>query len=356
MIHAPDKIKTRPALLPQLSPGNVRWQNRMHSKISHGLLMLGGEEWQVRPIARPKSTLWNFRAYGSWGRCETLLFLSHALPLDWLDVKMDTARLENVAQELLGAACEALLEEVLDSLEKASGRPVTVNSVRLGEENVDGLDEALFFRLERVKDGYHVEGTLALTGETNEAEEVLARLFETKGFAAEQTGWTKALPLRLKVEVGEVKLSLRELFSVEPGDIIVPDLYHPSRNNTVIIRIENGPALRGTMNRNNISVQEYLMSTELDERKVSTAPGSATGKTDLKNLEVPLRLELETLTLSVEQLESIQPGYVLETAKSLDAPIELSVNGKTIGTGELVDIGGKAGVRVLTIGMENGGE
>lgn len=178
------------------------------------------------------------------------------------------------------------------------------------------------------------------------------------------------LPLRVPVEIGEVRLPLHELFSVDPQDILLLDSFYPStteRTDTmsVLLRIPNGPVLLGALNGTTITIQEHDMSTDPvtayeSSRHVSSGRNNEDGfskpvvsHADLSSIELPVRLEIDTLTMSIEQLSTLSAGCLLETSRTTDAAVTLSVNGKAIGTGELVDIAGKIGVRVLTLGMNN---
>jgi len=176
------------------------------------------------------------------------------------------------------------------------------------------------------------------------------------------------LPLRIPVEIGEVRLPLRELFDVDPQDILLLDSFYPSSTEpadpmSVLLRIPNGPVLQGTRTGTTITIQEHSMSTDPATahdaaRHASSAHSHEDGfakpvvsHADLSSIELPVRLEIDTLTMSIEQLSALSAGCLLETTRTTDAAVTLSVNGKAIGTGELVDVAGKIGVRVLTFGM-----
>ena len=83
---------------------------------------------------------------------------------------------------------------------------------------------------------------------------------------------------------------------------------------------------------------------------------SMTTAAEVKGIQLPVKLELETITLTVEELAGIHPGYIFETTKPVESPVTMKVNGKAIGIGELVDVAGKVGVRVLSLGKKGKGE
>ena len=208
----------------------------------------------------------------------------------------------------------------------------------------------------------------------SEALETLLKLLHQYGVPHPEgyisTERVHPLPLRVPVEIAEVRLPLHELFSVDPQDILLLDSFYPStteRTDTmsVLLRIPNGPVLLGALNGTTITIQEHDMSTDPvtayeSSPHVSSPRNNEDGfskpvvsHADLSSIELPVRLEIDTLTMSIEQLSTLSAGCLLETSRTTDAAVTLSVNGKAIGTGELVDIAGKIGVRVLTIGINN---
>jgi type III secretion protein Q len=57
---------------------------------------------------------------------------------------------------------------------------------------------------------------------------------------------------------------------------------------------------------------------------------------------------VETVSVPLSDLESIQPGYVIELTAPLEgAAIRLVAFGQTIGYAELVTVGDKLGARII---------
>jgi flagellar motor switch protein FliM len=86
------------------------------------------------------------------------------------------------------------------------------------------------------------------------------------------------------------------------------------------------------------------MSTE----QTGSNEAKNTGVLDKTEVEVEIRVGM--LPLPVSMLAEIQAGYVLEMGRSIDEGVDLVVDGEAIGRGELVNVDGKLGVRVLSIG------
>jgi type III secretion system YscQ/HrcQ family protein len=67
---------------------------------------------------------------------------------------------------------------------------------------------------------------------------------------------------------------------------------------------------------------------------------------DLTQLPVRLHVVLGQVDLSLAEISRMMGGTVLELDKAKTDPVHLAVNGKVMGTGELVEIDGKLGVRI----------
>jgi len=76
---------------------------------------------------------------------------------------------------------------------------------------------------------------------------------------------------------------------------------------------------------------------------------------DINELNLPVKFELDTVSLPVVQLSALRPGYVVELPVTVNAArIRLTAYGQMIGLGELVTVGEHLGVRVLQIAHGNG--
>jgi type III secretion protein Q len=71
---------------------------------------------------------------------------------------------------------------------------------------------------------------------------------------------------------------------------------------------------------------------------------------DIENqIKMKIVFELGTILISINDLKSINNGYVFDLAKEESNPISLVSNGITLGHGELVKVGNRLGVRVVKL-------
>lgn len=95
------------------------------------------------------------------------------------------------------------------------------------------------------------------------------------------------------------------------------------------------------------------MSYETEEH--DTTPANNEEPIDIGELNLPVKFELDTVSMPVVQLSALRPGYVVELPVPIaDARVRLTSYGQTIGSGELVTVGDQLGVRVLNLMHGNG--
>ena len=68
-----------------------------------------------------------------------------------------------------------------------------------------------------------------------------------------------------------------------------------------------------------------------------------------ENITVPLVVELAKKPMTLQQVGQLQKDQVLEFSQATSDPVDLVVSGKSIGQGELVEVEGKIGVKILSL-------
>ena len=69
-------------------------------------------------------------------------------------------------------------------------------------------------------------------------------------------------------------------------------------------------------------------------------------KPNLAALPVRVHVVLTQLEMSLGELNRLKPGSIVELDRDKSESVQLAVNGKIAGTGELVEIEGRLGVRI----------
>lgn len=93
------------------------------------------------------------------------------------------------------------------------------------------------------------------------------------------------------------------------------------------------------------------MSAEdvVSEAEGADDAGMSVGAVDVEDLPVRLVFVAGEMEVPLRELHAMAPGYVFDLGQPVDRHVEIRANGRTVGTGELVDIGGRVGVRVLSL-------
>ena len=94
-----------------------------------------------------------------------------------------------------------------------------------------------------------------------------------------------------------------------------------------------------------------LPKPEAGEEQSLNEAAAATGF-DVEDLPVSLVFVAGEMEVALGDLQGLAPGQVLDLRRPVEAHVEVRANGRTIGRGELVEIDGRVGVRMLELRTE----
>lgn len=80
---------------------------------------------------------------------------------------------------------------------------------------------------------------------------------------------------------------------------------------------------------------------------MSSPTDAARSGFDADVLPVRLQFVAGEVEIPFGELSRIAPGYVIDLKRAVHGHVEVRANGRAIGTGELVEVDGRAGVRIL---------
>jgi len=161
----------------------------------------------------------------------------------------------------------------------------------------------------------------------------------------EQHGQVQADPLpalrqTLSVLTGQQWLSLGELRSLQPGDVL---MLEPGSG--LLLDLEGRLQARCQRDGSSLQLLEPLKTPLLDMENTMTDVDSAAALDDL-----PLKLvcQVGSLELTLAQLRELGAGSLLQLNTPTVDGVDLMVNGRRVGQGQLVKIGDGLGVRLLS--------
>ena len=160
--------------------------------------------------------------------------------------------------------------------------------------------------------------------------------------ASTAPAYPEGLSWNLPISVAQLDLSPDEISQVGLGDVLLAQrsaaILLPNFRAGWSITPEEGS------NSTRFRVDKYF------ERSAFVEHGSEGASSARPNIEMlPLRLHvvLGEKEFSLAEIQSMGPGMIVEFEATRSEPVRLMVNGKVLGEGELVEVEGKLGVKVL---------
>ncbi|EMH3205248.1 type III secretion system cytoplasmic ring protein SctQ, partial [Burkholderia multivorans] len=213
---------------------------------------------------------------------------------------------------------------------------------------------ALRFELRRADGAWRCHGALLF-----DAPDALAVFFASAPAARPDAAALYAnLPVPLAFELGRTALTAAELADVVAGDIIAIEHWRAHEQDLLCVAyVRAAPAweITGRPAGNRLTVQrirEMPLEPPRTDSASAAAPDAppADAPRSLDGLAVDLRFELPPTSMPLGELSALQPGAVIELQQGINqSVIHLVANGMLIGTGHLIAVGQKLGVRVVTL-------
>ncbi len=223
-----------------------------------------------------------------------------------------------------------------------------IGTVSLKFMDIVGFAEFIF-------DGAALTGLRRLAGRVLERPLTNPSLvsFRQKRLAA-LTSIQPTLPVA--VVVGAVEATYGELKTLEVGDYVILEtiqsILQPGEAGTVTIGGAENLTLFGEFDETGkLIVRDILSASPLAtlEEDAATMPAdekSTAPAVTLDDLTVTVRVELAARRMRLEDIAQLRVGAVLELGCKPTDPVTLTLDGRPIARGELVDIEGRLGVRI----------
>lgn len=148
------------------------------------------------------------------------------------------------------------------------------------------------------------------------------------------------LVLPVWLSLGKTHLLLSEFNSLELGDVVFFDDCYIDQQQA-IFQVSNQNLWRCQLDDQIL----HIIEKETNMNDVNTSEML----TDHQQLPVELTFDIGHQTITLEQLNQLQPGYVFELNQPVSKPVTLRANGKIVGECELVNVNEHLGVRVLEL-------
>ncbi|WCH23608.1 type III secretion system cytoplasmic ring protein SctQ [Aeromonas salmonicida] len=150
------------------------------------------------------------------------------------------------------------------------------------------------------------------------------------------------LPLTLSLQWRTMRVAISELEALSCGDVLLPPP-SPLLGQQLLVCIEERPFAYCQPN------QQHLELTAMHY----AAPDDALDATQLEHLLVQVTFEVGRQTLDWHALTTLQPGSLIDLGTPIDGEVRIISNGHLLGSGRLVEIQGRLGVRVESLKSES---
>lgn len=163
-----------------------------------------------------------------------------------------------------------------------------------------------------------------------------------------------SLPVALRAVLGHCSLSLAELQSLATGDVVLFDEYLVGGDGELWLTAGQGKGLRIRAAESGYLVtQGWTSLMHYEEIEADAVPPESMPQDVPSQLsalaQIPIRLsfDLGDRKITLTELRELRPGMVFDLHRPLeDGPVMIRANGVLIGTGALVEVDGRVGVRL----------
>lgn len=318
----------RPAQWPTLTLAQQRLDNLLVTR--RPTLELADDRMTLQPGGAAISGDWIALASGS---SHAGLIVIPALLERWLQPWIGGETLSRLPPVLGEAARQAALAPLLSALRSATGLgfsltktacPPDATHLSLSSNAAGSPSAALYL---------DPPATAALT----------AHLQHLPPVTLEQEPWP-TLPVTVTLWIGQTHLTPREFSQIESGDIL---LLPPAPSGCAVrLTLRQG---RRWLATGDLRCGQFLIdrvfSTPMSEPVTDPTPAPL----NPDDLEIRIDFDLGHLTLPLEELRTLQPGYSFTLTRPSPQPVRIVAGSQTLGYGELVQIDDRLGVRVTTL-------
>lgn len=298
----------------------------------------GGASWELQLRNRLAGYVAGWQFGLKVGDDPAMLELERLPDLGRCNPAFANVALDDLPKELWVGVLETALEPLLEVAGQALHARIDLADLPPGATEVPP-QQGIFFELNQVGQPLFLRGRVVV--DDAGLQRVAALLGSTPAQApADAFG---LVPFRAQLVIGETRLAVGDFQRLERGDIVLLDRHANSQMPLCDLAFTD--ALRFRMRQQEGRFILDRMAT--DTAPAPSAAPAAAPTASLDSLPVHLVFEAGEKRLTLGDLRQLDSGYTFELDAPADKPLTIRANGQAIGTGELVQIGDRLGVRVL---------
>lgn len=348
--NAPVNVSSLESALATIDPHTRDILNEWLSRRCAPTFQLGTEEFEIRWL-QSAGQQWHVLIELGAGNFRALLALDGFAALDPLLVGEPFTLMPSA---LRGLAVQRFVARILSHAPSALANTLEVRAVMWDGRGLPDWRCRLPFLLRR-RDGTQLTGTLMF-------ETVAALQWLDGALPVDRSSNARRLqlPASLRLTLGESKVPLAALQSLNAGDVMWIESASITRQGVAIdlAALSARTAWRCRARRESlqiISAAEMNASAKPKSPaplQASAASGAGVASMDPQRwqLEVPVTFDLGELQLQVADLERLQPGHIIELPQDVStATVSIRVADRCIAEGTLIAVGKRLGVRIATV-------
>jgi len=186
--------------------------------------------------------------------------------------------------------------------------------------------------------------------------------FANTAFSIYESSLAKDINLAISAQIGYTQLTLSQWEKIAVGDFLILDVcsYSPhTTKGTATLFLEQTPLFTVICKPTNCKIidyayQEESMDEDFEEEDMNQEE-ETTQELEESLIPVPdalltIHVEIARMRMNLKKLTQLKPGNVIELAARPEQGVKLTLNGKAVAKGELIQLGDVLGVKILQIG------
>lgn len=314
-------------------------------------ITLAGARWQLSlepsgaaPAPLDGDDLWC--VHGEWAGAPFELEIPAPAAGSWIRAKFPDLEVGALDAPFTAAALEAAAAEVLTGLAALQRGPARIDEIR---HDPARLSLPHRFGLALFRDGDSVQMRLA----TSSLGLMLMSSLVARMPAVANPLDEDLVPMPLRAELGVTWLTAAELGALRPGDTVL--IEHPFVDQAGELWLgQERWGLRVRSEGAGFIVTQPFAPSGSEMTATSTIASDADAPVAIDSVPLRLAFDLGERNLTLGELKSLQVGQSLDLGRPLSGSVSLRVNGALIGSGELVEIDGRLGVTITSLGAAEG--
>lgn len=337
---------TEPVRLPKLEQNAVRLNNLLLNKAMGYTMPIADEKllrFRLAPGLLSTQSTCPVNLTLELGNTIAGLWLSNWPLVERLRQFVPENLLKKLPENLAISVIENALDSIIHHAEQGLGLKIAIQST---SAEIDSLlySMLLGFEMQIVEKTsanieFHGNGLLVLD------PQLYPHLQERLSFWPSEVNhdWEEHETL-LRLEISRTIFTMQEINQLQPFDLILLDDSRFHEQGAVRLYVDSAYYCEATFNsskKEHLTIKSSWTPMSENEQKQAVE--------HISQIPVQLSFDLGQKTLSFNEVRQIRPGYVLELGINLPEIVQIRSQNRLIGTGELVEINGRVGVRILNL-------